>query len=92
MAEDRTQPGVVPNKLPAMKWEEVKERAQRIADERGFPPYKKDAITVAQISDEEFDIVGRPFELLLDDELAVLSEFMYYWQPYLVLKEKPVGS
>lgn len=80
---------VKPNILPAMKWDEVQARAQRIVDMRGFPPYK--AIPpcsnfLCRGTEEE----SKP--ILSVDEAAVLSDFVYFWQPYLTLKEKPSGS
>jgi hypothetical protein len=62
MADD-----VEPNKLAPMKREEVIERAQRIFDLRGEPPYT----AIPELS---------------SDELAVLSEFVHYWRPFLVIK------
>jgi len=75
--ESSTQPSVKPNILPARKWNEVLARAQRIADLRGFPPYS------ARHGDND---AWEP--VLSDDEAAVLSEFVYFWQPYLTLKAK----
>ena len=55
---------VAPNKLAAMKTDEVIARAQRIFDKRGEAPYNADAC-------------------LSPDEAAVLSEFVYFWRPFL---------
>lgn len=68
-----------PNKLPAMRTEDVKARAQRILDLRGKPPYTKDT----------FGITGQVVNItpVTEDEAAVLSEFVHYWMPYLVQKK-----
>ena len=76
--ESGNSPTLRPNTLPAMTLEEVKARAQRIADRLGFPPY-------GQYETPGMGDLGA-------DAVAVISEFVYYWQPYLVLKEKPRGT
>lgn len=60
-----------PNKLPAMRTEDVKARAQRILDLRGKPPYTKDTFG-GQLS---------------EGEAALISDFVHYWMPYLVQKK-----
>lgn len=64
MSED-----IQPNKLPAMKSEEVKARAQQIFDLRGAPPYSQNTF--------------KDYQTLSDGEVAVISEFVHYWMPYL---------
>lgn len=59
---------IVPNELPIMTAGQIKQRAQRIFDLRGKPPYLGG---------------GGDLEALSDDELAVLSEFVHYWLPFL---------
>lgn len=81
MSEENIQPGVVPNKLPSMTREEVIARAQRILDERGKPPY------TPKTFGSEFQ-EWYPDGFLSEDECAILSEFVYFWLPYLVEKEK----
>lgn len=83
MAENSTQPGVKPAILPKMKWDEIRDRAQRIADLRGFPPYT----AISFVGSGSYHTVE-----LSADEIAIINDFMTYWKPYLVLKEKPVGS
>lgn len=63
-----------PNTLPKMTWDEVVARAQRILDARGAPPY----------TPATFDsYVPNNLDKVLEDEAAVISEFVYYWLPYL---------
>lgn len=75
--EESSTPTLKPNTLSAMKWDEVKARAQRIVDTRGkWPPYTK----------ADFD------GYVSEDEAAVLSEFVYFWQPYIILRGEPSGT
>lgn len=60
-----------PNKLAPMKTDEVIARAQRIFDLRGEPPYDSNTF------DTHSGVISA-------DELAVLSEFVYFWRPFLV--------
>lgn len=61
-----------PNKLPAMTTEEVKARAQRIAELRGKIP-------------TDGDLVGKPMSV---DEAKVVAEFVFYWAPFIIVPEK----
>lgn len=70
-----------PAKLPSMKFEEVKASAQRVLDLRGRPPYGS---SIGQ-SHPLYDEFGAG---LTDDELRVISEFVQFWLPFLVEKEK----
>jgi hypothetical protein len=70
--------GGKPNILPAMTFDEVKARAQRMLDRFGPPPY------------EQYGTPGMGD--LGADAVAVISDFVHFWLPYLVEKEKPSGS
>lgn len=61
-------------KLPPMTYEAVKERAQRILDLRGKPPY----------TGEKFE----QFVGFSNDEVAIIEEIVTAWLPRLVQKEK----
>lgn len=65
-----------PNKLPSMTREKVMARAKAIFDLRGPAPYE---------SGKQFADCN-----ITDGEVAVISEFVYYWQPYFA--EKPNAS
>lgn len=80
MTEGVNDQDIKANRLPAMKFGEVVERAQRILDMRGRPPYKRFP---------EGDSLA--FKDLSDDELALISDFVYHWLPFLMQKEKPRG-
>ena len=56
-----------PGQLPRMTHEEVRARAQRIFDRWGEPPYKS----------------HWPDSAMGTEEVAVLSEFVTYWRPFL---------
>lgn len=60
-----------PNALPSLTFDQVKARAQKIFDLRGMPPYDRSTPGYQDLS---------------EDEIGVLSEFVYYWQNYLVAK------
>jgi hypothetical protein len=74
-----------PNRLPKMTAEEVKARAQRILDLRGMPPYGP---MTWQQSQED----GPPYHIttVTDDEAALISEFVYFWLPFLDWKGKKI--
>jgi len=85
--ESSNQPTRKPNILPAMTSAEVKARAQKIVDARGkWPPY------APADWQQSFDEPPYHRTAVSEEEAAVLSEFVYYWQPYLTLREKPRGS
>lgn len=75
--------GVKANVLPPMKFEEVKASAQRILDLRGLPPYTRNTENKSALGDVFF-----AYACMNDDELRVLSEFVQFWLPFLVQKEK----
>lgn len=82
MSDNSSGLGATPATLPVMTREEVKARAQRILDIRGTPPYdNRRYITPEQNCPNP----------LIEDELAVLSEFVQFWMPYLTIKEKSNG-
>ena len=62
-----------PNKLPSMTTDQVKARAKAIFDLRGNAPYSPEMYADCNISNEE---------------IAVISDFVYYWQPYFFEKKK----
>lgn len=72
---DNNAPGVTPIQPKAMTGEEVKQRAQRILDHRGPLPWQTNGWNYP----------------LIEDEAAVLSEFVQFWMPYLTIKEKKNG-
>lgn len=71
-----------PNKLPAMTAAKAQERAQRILDLRGEPPYTADGV-YSMTPDNPNEPRWQP---LTQDEVAVLSEFVCYWRPFLKVK------
>lgn len=81
MSEGSNRPDSVPNKLPALKREEVIARAQRILDARG-----KFELTL-----EDFRFGQGPYlpdiVAITEDELALINEFLHFWRPFLKLKE-----
>lgn len=76
MADGVNKPEFEPNRLPKMTAEEVKARAQRILDLRGMPPYSRYE-TYSELA-------------VTDDEAALISEFVYFWLPYLDWKGKKI--
>lgn len=83
MSDEVNMHEVRPAKLPAEKYEEVKARAQRILDLRGRPPYR-----VSTFMNVAKELNGTDIVPLSEDEALILSEFVTYWLPYLVEKEK----
>lgn len=81
MSEDN-RPDAVPNRLPAMTYDEVIARAQRIFDLRGAPPYRA-SYSYSGNGPGGYHTLERS-----EDEAAVLSEFVYHWLPLLTHKEK----
>ena len=61
--------------LPAMTYEQVKARAQKILDDRGLPPYTREKHLQHGMN-------------ISEAELAVISDFVANWLPQLVQKEK----
>jgi len=74
MSEGMNTPDREPNRLPHMTTAQVIERAQRILDLRGRPPYSRNA--------GQFKLDPT----MTDDEIALISDFVHYWLQYLVLK------
>lgn len=68
MADD-----VQPGKLRAMTFQQCLDRAERIFNLRGRPPY-----TLANYKGSD----------LSPDELEILSDYMIHWSPFLVEKAK----
>lgn len=82
------QPMLQPNRLPAMKWDEVLAQAQAIYDRYGAPPYTKDNERTEVNYSGDVAVMVRPFANLAEPELAVLSDFVYYWLPYIDRSKK----
>lgn len=76
--------GVRPNALTHMTFEEVKASAQRVLDLRGLPPYK----TRYSYNEDGNGLGGYHTLECSEDEARVLSEFVQFWLPFLVQKEK----
>lgn len=79
---ESNEPWTKANVLPAMKTEEVIARAQRILDLRGRPPY----VRRYSYNESGAGPGGYHTEELSEDEAAVLSDFVYHWLPFLVVK------
>ena len=73
MSVDKTGDTIKPNPLPRNTYEEVKARAQSILDARGLPPY--------QPRWDSNPLSGE--NLLNEEEALVLSEFVWFWLPFL---------
>lgn len=63
---------IKPNLMPKMTSQEVRDRAEKIFHRRGPAPYTVE--TFHHIIEEE--------------EVAVISEFVWYWQPFFVQKKR----
>lgn len=78
MSEETSNPIVMPNKLPLMTHDQVMERAQKIFEHRGTPPFNR-AEHFSTADDKHF---------VTDEEMAVISDFVFHWLPYLTVKPK----
>lgn len=76
-------PDVVSGQMPHMSYNEVVARAQRILDVRGRPPYTRESFSLS------LGFEGSFRSEITDDELGVLNDFMTYWNPFVVEKERP---
>lgn len=77
MTEGVNKPDIVPNRLPVLKIDQVKERAQQIFNEFGYPPY--DSRVLFPLEPES---IGIPYAI---DEVmtAIINEFVFHWLPFL---------
>lgn len=84
MSEGSNTPDIKPARLAPMTMDQVKASAQRILDLRGRPPYK------ARYSYNESGEGPGGYHTLevSEDEARVISEFVQFWLPFLVEKEK----
>ncbi len=73
MAEGRNDPDIQPGKMKVMTFQQCLDRAERIFNLRGRPPYTLDHYKGSDLS---------------PDELGILSDYMTYWNPFLVEKVK----
>lgn len=83
MSEGANTPDVKPARLAPMTIDQVKASAQRILDLRGRPPYTPKHPEFNYIADK-----ATHEQALSEDELRVISEFVQFWLPFLVEKEK----
>lgn len=75
---------ITPNPMPPMKYEEVKARAQRLLDEYGRPPYTRENFPHIYDFEGSYGNHGQ----LSEDALALISDFVWHWLPFLVEKGK----
>ena len=67
-------PERIPNKLPYEDAKDIQARAQRLFDKYGWYPKSQE--------------VMRAEGKMSDDEIKIVSEFIYFWEPWLVEKPK----
>lgn len=73
-------PETTAGKLSPMKYDEVKARAKKILERRGPPPYTTETYGQSKhLGSSELVSV----DCLIDEEAAVLNDFMAYWMPLI---------